>query len=137
MQLPFASIGQSAEAGSVSLVDALKTPEKFTGQKACWLGKEMASGTMTFEQGRPDHMTIWMASDANGVATNQSFVTNDHQIKRTEAAEKLENTMGDSRQRFVCGTITGSMPTMTPGGVDRKIAAPVLDAVTLDAPPEK
>lgn len=129
--------GAAEQRGPVALSEAIKAPDKFDGQKACWIGHQMASSYSTDAQGRSERTTTWMALDEKqNIVPDLTFVAIEDGAKRTEAAAKADSTSGDRGDRSVCGTIKGSREvTMQVGGESRKVRVPILTDITKDVLP--
>ncbi|MBI3797278.1 MAG: hypothetical protein HY268_09980 [Deltaproteobacteria bacterium] len=134
------AIGRNADAqgGTVSLIEVLKEPTKFVGQRACWVGHNMGYSTVRGADGRVEERTsTWMAlDDKKSVVPEQTFVADEIQAKRTDVATKADNTSGDRGDRLACGTLKGSKDvSIDVGSEKRKIQAPLLADVTFDTVP--
>jgi hypothetical protein len=123
-----------------TLAEVSKTPLKYVGQKVCWLGRGIGGvATVDGRDGREQVQTTnWMGLDEKRNVLDLFFIVDEKSVKRSDAAAKADRTPGDSEDRLVCGTMTGTKEASL--YLDRKtrvVTAPFIASATIDLPASK
>ena len=110
--------------------------EAHIGKRVRWIGKHVSSFTNRDEDGNvTEHYVFLIRVDGQLFADNPMLVIGAENLRRTAAAQKLDNTRNDAGYRVVTGTISsvGSVDSADPNGGGTPKKAPVLTDVLLDA----